>query len=145
MLICMRVTVGIWGKGVGHRAGHLVAPDLSQMPNRVLPIVIPLTSPQNEVTRVMINEIRQLAQGGVPWGDILLIAATGIESPIVFLMGAHELYEQEQSIRLSDEERVELIRDNTRKLYMAITRAGQRLVITYVGSLPDTLTQPTGR
>jgi hypothetical protein len=27
----------------------------------------------------------------------------------------------------------ELIRDNTRKLYMAITRAGQRLVLTYVG------------
>jgi ATP-dependent exoDNAse (exonuclease V) beta subunit len=54
-------------------------------------------------------------------------------------MGTHELYEREQSIRLSDEERVELIRDNTRKLYMAITRAGQRLVITYVGSLPETL------
>lgn len=164
---------------------NIVAPDLSQMPNGVLPIVIPLTSPQDEVTRV-INEIRQLAQRGVPWGDILLIhasreevwpiltrlngefgrevavdpgqtdpqnqlricslnAATGLESPIVFLMGAHELYEQEQSIRLSDEERVELIRDNTRKLYMAITRAGQRLVITYVGSLPETLTQPSSR
>lgn len=70
-----------------------------------------------------------------------LNAATGLESPIVFLMGAHELYEQEQSIRLSDEERAELIRDNTRKLYMAITRAGQRLVITYVGPLPETLAQ----
>ena len=159
----------------------IVAPDLTHMPNGVLPVVIPLTSPQDEVTRV-INEIRLLAQGGVPWGDILLIhasreeiqpiltrlnkvfgvgtavdpgqtdpqnqirvcslnAATGLESPIVFLMGAHELYEQEQSIRLSDEERAELIRDNTRKLYMAITRAGQRLVITYVGPLPETLAQ----
>lgn len=56
-------------------------------------------------------------------------------------MGAHELYEQEQSIRLADEERAELIRDTTRKLYMAITRAGQRLVITYVGPLPEMLMQ----
>ncbi|MBK8988384.1 MAG: UvrD-helicase domain-containing protein [Chloroflexi bacterium] len=160
----------------------IVTPDLTHMPNGVLPVIIPLTSPQDEVTRV-INEIRQLAQGGVPWRDILLIhasreeigpilarvnrafgvgtavdpgqtdpknqirvcslnAATGLESPIVFLMGAHELYEQEQSIRLADEERAELIRDNTRKLYMAITRAGQRLVITYVGPLPEMLTQP---
>jgi len=60
-------------------------------------------------------------------------------------MGAHELYEQEQSIRLSDEERAELIRDNTRKLYMAITRAGQRLVITYVGALPETLLPSASR
>lgn len=160
---------------------EIVVPDLTHMPNGVLPVVIPLTSPQDETTRV-INEIRQLAQGGVPWKDILLIhasrdevgqiltrvnrvfgvgtavdpgqtdsqnqirvcslnAATGLESPIVFLMGAHELYEQEQSIRLSDEERAELIRVNTRKLYMAITRAGQRLVITYVGPLPEMFKQ----
>ena len=162
---------------------EIVVPDLAHMPNGILPVVIPLTSPQDEVTRV-INEIRQLAQGGVPWGHILVIhasreeirpillrlnsafgtgtavdpgqidpqnqirvcslnAATGLESPIVFLMGAHELYEREQSIRLSDEERAELIRDNTRRLYMAITRAGQRLVITYVGSLPEILAQTT--
>ena len=49
---------------------------------------------------------------------------------------------QERSIRLSDEERAELISDNTRKLYMAIARAGQRLVITYVGPLPDILMRP---
>jgi ATP-dependent exoDNAse (exonuclease V) beta subunit len=54
-------------------------------------------------------------------------------------MGVHALYEREQSIRLSDEERLALIRDNTRKLYMACTRAGQRLVITYAGQLPDSL------
>jgi hypothetical protein len=65
-----------------------------------------------------------------------LNGATGLESPIVFLLGVHELYERENSIRLSDEERAELVRENTRKLYMAITRAGQRLVLTYVGELP---------
>ena len=65
-----------------------------------------------------------------------LNSVTGLESPIVFLVGAHQLFEQEQSVRLSDDERAELIRDNTRKLYMAITRAGQRVVLTYVGELP---------
>ncbi len=57
------------------------------------------------------------------------------------------LHEGEQSIRLSDEERADLIRDNTRRLCMAMTRAGQRLVITYIGEVPDTLRQMnvTGR
>jgi len=78
-----------------------------------------------------------------PRGDFIRVctlnAVTGLESPIVFVMGVHELYEEEQSLRLSEEERLELIRDNTRKLYMAITRAGQRLVLTYVGELPESL------
>lgn len=158
---------------------EIVPPDFWHMPQGVLPVVIPLTSAQDEMTRV-VNEIRQLAQSGIPWRDILLIhasrdevrpiinrlnrafgaevaldptqaapqnqmrvcslnAATGLESPIVFLMGVHDLYEQEESVRLSDEERLELIRDNTRKLYMACTRAGQRLVITYVGPIPASL------
>lgn len=68
-----------------------------------------------------------------------LNAGAGLESPIVFLVGLRELFEEEQSLRLSDEEREMLIRDNTRKVYMAATRAGQRLVFTYVGDLPPVL------
>jgi superfamily I DNA/RNA helicase len=68
-----------------------------------------------------------------------LNAGAGLESPIVFLVGTRELFEQEQSLRLSDSEREALVRDNTRKLYMAATRAGQRLVITYVGELPEVI------
>lgn len=66
-------------------------------------------------------------------------AGTGLESPIVFLAGLRDMFEEEQSLRLSDAERETLIRDNTRKLYMAATRAGQRLVITYVGEMPNVL------
>lgn len=66
-------------------------------------------------------------------------AGAGLESPIVFLVGLRLLFEEEQSLRLSDEEREGLIRDNTRKLYMAVTRAGQRLVLTYSGELPEVL------
>ncbi len=68
-----------------------------------------------------------------------LNAGAGLESPIVFLVGLRELFEEEQSLRLSDEEREGIIRDNTRKIYMAATRAGQRLVFTYVGDLPAML------
>lgn len=154
-------------------------PDLLEMPAGFVPQIIPLTSEQDEITRV-VNEIEQLVRQGVPRRHLLAIhtdwqgrdrllerlqvklgqaavvdpgsapaadairvctlnSATGLESPIVFLVGAHHLFEQEQSVRLSDEERTDLIRDNTRKLYMALTRAGQRVVLTYVGALPDVL------
>ncbi len=73
-----------------------------------------------------------------------LNACTGLESPIVFLVGTHDLYQREQSLRISDRERTELIRDNTRKLYTAITRAGQRLIITYVGDPPQVFRQVVG-
>jgi superfamily I DNA/RNA helicase len=160
----------------------VVVPDLDEMPEGVVPMLIPLTSPQDEITRV-VNEIVNLVAEGVPRQHILVIhadwqgverllarlnealgpgsavdpkegnggqairvctlnATTGLESPIVFLVGLKTLYEQEQSLRVSDEERVELIRDNTRKVYMAITRAGQRIVITYAGELPEWLRSP---
>lgn len=66
-----------------------------------------------------------------------LNAGTGLESPIVFLVGLNQLFEEEQSLRLSDDEREQLVRENTRKVYMAATRAGQRLVVTYVGEPPE--------
>ena len=71
-------------------------------------------------------------------------AGAGLESHIVFLVGLRLLFEEEQSLRLSDEEREGLIRDNTRKLYMAATRAGQRLVVTYSGELPEVLKSAMG-
>jgi superfamily I DNA/RNA helicase len=157
----------------------IVVPNLLDMPDGVLPVILPMTSPQDEITRV-VNEINELVQAKVPKGQILVIhsdwtgvdaiidrlntvlgadsavdpkdehhgdqirvctlnAVTGLESPIVFLVGLHLLYEHEQSLRISDEERVELVRDNTRKIYMAITRAGQRVVITYSGEIPGWL------
>lgn len=68
-----------------------------------------------------------------------LNAGAGLEAPVVFLAGLHELFEEEQSLRLADEEREEVVRDNTRKIYMAATRASQRLVFTYVGPLPEAI------
>lgn len=66
-------------------------------------------------------------------------AGPGLESPIVFLVGLRTLFEEEQSLRIGDDERMEIIKTNTRKIFMAATRASQRLVFTYVGDLPRDL------
>lgn len=157
----------------------ILAPDLMNMPNGVLPALIPLASRQDENARV-VNEIEALIKQGMQKRQLLVLhanwhgvetltqmlnrrlgpnstmdpkdtfpgnyirvttlnAGTGLESPIVFLAGMHELFEEEQSLRLSDEEREAVMLDNTRKIYMAATRAGQRLVFTYVGDLPEVL------
>ncbi|MEW6504735.1 MAG: UvrD-helicase domain-containing protein [Chloroflexota bacterium] len=160
---------------------EILYPDLTQMPTGVIPQLLVLNNPQDEITRVA-NEIAALLEQGIPRQHILILhsqgegvqrlisainrkagkdaamnpkdtypgnyvrvttlnAGAGLESPIVFLCGLRELFEEEQSLRLSDVEREEIIRSNTRKVYMAATRAGQRLVLTYVGELPAALQQ----
>lgn len=69
--------------------------------------------------------------------------ATGLEAPIVFLIGGAELLEKEGDLQLSLGQREELRRDNTRRLYMGFTRAGAKLVITWVGNMPEILRQHT--
>ena len=159
----------------------ILAPDLFSLPNGPFPLLIPLSSSQDEIARLA-NEVAALAKQGVPLRDLLVLhagwqgvkaliaairarlgpnaawdpkmqypgdyvrvttlnAGAGLEAPIVFLAGLHELFEREHSLRLSDAEREALILENTRKIYMAVTRAGQRLVFTYVGKLPKDLKQ----
>lgn len=69
--------------------------------------------------------------------------ATGLEAPIVFLLGAAELLEREDDLQTSADQRDELRRDNTRRLYMGFTRAGMKLVITWVGPLPEAFSRPS--
>ncbi len=65
-------------------------------------------------------------------------AATGLESPIVFIIGCAGLLDAENHCDLKAEQRQELVRDNTRRLYMAFTRAGNRLAFTWGGEVrPD--------
>jgi len=157
----------------------VLPPDLHALPPGVVPEIIPLTSPQDEIARLA-NEIEALVRHGFPLRHILVLhaswqgarqlcqairgrlgsgtaadpkdlrpgdyvrvttinAGTGLESPLVFLAGLNQLFEEEQSLRLSDEEREQMTIDNTRKIYMAAARAGQRLVFTYVGELPAEL------
>jgi hypothetical protein len=63
-----------------------------------------------------------------------LNAATGLEAPVVILLGMDHLLDGEEDLRLSRDERRDLRRDHTRMLYMGFTRAGQRLVILRCGT-----------
>lgn len=140
------------------------------------PKVIPLTSRQDEIARV-VNEIRSyLAAGGSAEAVLVLVAsglrtkivheelvrtfgaacvedakqtssrgklrvcsidgATGLEAPIVFVIGGAELLETEEDLQMSSDQKEELRRDNTRRLYMGFTRAGMKLVVTWTGKLP---------
>jgi len=58
-----------------------------------------------------------------------VMAATGLERPIVFLLGADDLFSTEEDPRLSPEEKREKVRDHTRLIYVALTRAMERLII----------------
>jgi superfamily I DNA/RNA helicase len=58
-----------------------------------------------------------------------LMAATGLERPIVFLLGLDALVAEECNPLLAQEEREEKVRDATRQIYVGLTRAMERLVI----------------
>ena len=64
-------------------------------------------------------------------------AATGLQAPIVFVIGGAELLEREGDLQMSADQREELCRDNTRRLYMGFTRAGLKLCITWTGKVPE--------
>lgn len=58
-----------------------------------------------------------------------LMAATGLERPVVFLLGCDDLITTESNPLHTDEERAELIQDHTRQIYVGITRGMERVVI----------------
>lgn len=58
-----------------------------------------------------------------------LMAATGLERPVVFLLGTDDLIAAESNPLLTDEERAEQRQDHTRQIYVGITRAMERVVI----------------
>jgi superfamily I DNA/RNA helicase len=52
----------------------------------------------------------------------LLDAATGLESPVVFLCGLDGLLEKEEALGVDSDDRSEILRDNTRRIYTASHR-----------------------
>lgn len=58
-------------------------------------------------------------------------ATTGLEAPLVFILGLDRIFEREDALQNDPEDRPELILRNTRKVYMALTRAMSNLVICY--------------
>ena len=55
--------------------------------------------------------------------------ATGLEGAVVFLVGVEHLFVDATIPEIADEERAVTLEARARKLYMAMTRAGQRLIV----------------
>jgi len=68
-----------------------------------------------------------------------LDAATGLEAPLVYLLGASHVLEAEGNPTLSAEELEDLRDRNGRRLYMGFTRAGVHLYIGWTGAVPREL------
>lgn len=62
--------------------------------------------------------------------------ATGLEGAIVFLLGIEHLFLDALLPGVTDDELVASVEERARKLYMAMTRAGQRLVVISSQRLP---------
>ncbi|MES2923038.1 MAG: UvrD-helicase domain-containing protein [Verrucomicrobiota bacterium] len=84
-----------------------------------------------------VGQVHDAKSGPVPTEAFCTLttlnAATGLEAPVVILLGMDHLLESEQDLRLSEGDRSDLRRDHTRMLYMGFTRAGQRLVVLRSG------------
>ncbi|WP_269522415.1 UvrD-helicase domain-containing protein [Coraliomargarita parva] len=58
-------------------------------------------------------------------------AATGLEAPLVFVLGLDRIFEEESALQNDPEDTPERIHRNTRKIYMVLTRAMSELVICF--------------
>jgi hypothetical protein len=65
-----------------------------------------------------------------------LETATGLEGRVVFLIGVDRLFRPADGIVISDAEAADRREDDARRLYMAMTRAAQRLVMIACERLP---------
>jgi len=71
-----------------------------------------------------------------------LMAATGLERPIVFILGLDELAAEERDVTLTEEVRAEKRLHHTRLIYVGLTRAMERVVIYTNRLLADFGLQP---
>ncbi len=68
-----------------------------------------------------------------------LDTATGLECGVLFLVGIEDLFSDGAVAGLNEDEQAERREQNARKLYMAMTRAGQQLVVVASQRLPEAM------
>lgn len=64
-------------------------------------------------------------------------SCTGVEAGIVFVLGLGGLINESKNLELEAEEQQQIQQENLRKLYVAMTRAGQKLVLFSTEQLPE--------
>jgi hypothetical protein len=95
-------------------------------------LVVPFVQTLNSVVgRPIARDLKDHSYSSTGVRVCSLNAATGLESPVVFLCGVDGLLEKEGTLGLARDEKSELVRDNTRRIYMAMTRASRKLIVTY--------------
>ena len=67
--------------------------------------------------------------------------ATGLEGAIVFLLGVEHLFIDALVSGITDDEHAANLEERARKMYMAMTRAGQRLIVISSQRLPSAMEQ----
>ncbi|MBX2808893.1 MAG: AAA family ATPase [Cellvibrionaceae bacterium] len=67
-------------------------------------------------------------------------SCTGMEAGVVFVIGVGDVVNQANHLALSSEEKIIAHQQATRKLYVAMTRAGQKLILFSTAKLPDHVT-----
>lgn len=106
-------------------------------PEHILILVAGRTLTVNAVLQHLNTHLSQQAAASVRDDDTPresigvahLMAATGLERPVVFLLGSDDLLATEANPLLTEEELAELRQVHTRQIYVGITRAMERVVI----------------
>jgi len=83
------------------------------------------------------NASQELKNLGDKIRVVSINACTGMEAGVIFVLGVGSLLDKANNLDLSEEERVTVYEESTRKLYVAMTRAGQKLVLFSTQKLPD--------
>ncbi|EHI9239022.1 TPA: DNA helicase [Vibrio vulnificus] len=66
-------------------------------------------------------------------------SCTGMEASTTFVLGAGHIINQAKHIDFTESEREEALQESLRKLYVAMTRAGQKLVVFSTEVFPDSV------
>lgn len=112
----------------GLNPGHALFIDASGYSERTLIELLENHFPDRVVSA-------SLAKGRSKLRVTTIGACTGIESPVVLLVGLDRLLEHEESFVLDAVEKEELVKKNTKKIFVALTRASQRLIVIYKNEL----------
>lgn len=90
-------------------------------------------------TVVNCNDTKDLINLGDRIRLMSINSCTGMESGVTFVLGVGNLMNQSKSLDLGDDEREVTHKESIRKLYVAMTRAGQKLVLFSTEKLPDSI------
>lgn len=90
-----------------------------------------------ENTVVNFNDSKDINNLGGRIQLMSINSCTGVEAGIVFVLGLGGLINEGNNIELEMEEQHQVQQENLRKLYVAMTRAGQKLVLFSTEELPE--------